>query len=302
MHRTPGPARGSVEMPRISVIIPTFNRPARLASCLESLARQNYPVEYFEVIVVDDGGHTSLDGVTRPFQDILNIKLVKQQNTGPAGARNTGVANASGELIALIDDDCAPAEDWLATLTQHLQQDPSRMYGGYTVNALDDNIYSTASQLMIDFLYGYYNADPDQARFLTSNNMAMTRSLYEAVGGFDTSFPGACGEDREFCDRWLYLGHRISFVPDARILHSHDLTLHSFWKQHFNYGTGAKRFWECKVRREQASRQTEPFTFYADLVSHAWRKKLPHRFALSLLMILSQFANTTGFLRARFLG
>jgi glycosyltransferase involved in cell wall biosynthesis len=288
-------------MLRISIIIPTYNRPARLASCLESLAQQDLPMEHFEVIVVDDGGQTSLDPVVRPFQDILNISLVKQQNTGPAGARNTGVANASGEFIAFIDDDCAPAEEWLALMTGYLQQDSSRMYGGYTANALEDNIYSSASQALIDFLYGYFNADPQQAHFIASNNMTMARELFETVGGFDTSFPGACGEDRELCDRWLYLDHRITYVPDARIFHSHDLSLRTFWKQHFNYGTGAKRYWECKTRREQASMKVEPLSFYLELISYAWSKKLPHPLPLSFLMLLSQFANTAGFMWAKLL-
>ena len=285
-----------------SVIVPTYNRPAQLASCLQSLARQDYPAEHYEVIVVDDGSPNKLDPVINPLQDSLNISLVKQQNTGPAGARNTGVANASGQFIAFIDDDCAPAEDWLAMMTRHLQEDPSRMYGGLTMNALGDNIYSTASQLMIDFLYDYYNADPQQARFLASNNIAMARKLFEEAGGFDTNFPGACGEDRELCDRWLYLGHQISYVPDARIFHSHDLNLRSFWRQHFNYGTGAKRFWECKARREQTSMQTEPPSFYWDLLTYPFSKKLRRPLALSSLMLLSQFANITGYLRAKFLG
>jgi sulfatase maturation enzyme AslB (radical SAM superfamily) len=72
-------------------------------------------------------------------------------------------------------------------------------------------------------------------------------SSRETVGGFDTSFPGACGEDRELCDRRLYLDHRITYVPDARIFHSHDLNLRTFWKQHFNYGTGAKRYWDHRT-------------------------------------------------------
>ena len=286
-------------MVRVSVIIPTYNRPARLASCLESLAQQGLPMEHFEVIVVDDGGRTSLDPVVRPFQDRLNISLVKQQNTGPAGARNTGVANASGEFIAFIDDDCTPAKDWLALMTGYLQQDSSRMYGGYTANALEGNIYSSASQTLIDFLYGYFNADPQQAHFIASNNMAMARELFEKVGGFDTSFPGACGEDRELCDRWLYLDHRITYVPDALIFHSHDLNLRTFWKQHFNYGTGAKRYWECKTRREQAAMSVEPLSFYLELISHAWSKKLPRPLSLSFLMLLSQLANTAGFMRGK---
>lgn len=283
----------------ISVIIPTYNRPRRLLACLESLQRQNLPLECFDVIVVDDGGDGNLEPVVRPFQGALNLKLVKQQNTGPAGARNKGVENSNATYIAFMDDDCAPREDWLSTLLEYLQAEPSKMYGGFTLNALEKNIYSAASQALIDFLYSYYNADPLDARFLTSSNMAMARSQFEATGGFDTSFPDACGEDRELCDRWFHLGHQIHFVPDALIYHRHDLSLRSFWRQHFNYGTGASRYWQCKTKREQQARKTEPPAFYTGLLTYVWRKNLPRPFSLSVLMVLSQFANATGYFYSR---
>ena len=99
--------------------------------------------------------------------------------------------------------------------------------------------------------------------------------------------------------RWLYLDHRITYVPNARIFHSHDLNLGSFWKQHFNYGTGARRYWERKTRHEQASMTVEPLSFYLELISYAWSKKRPRPLSLSFLMLLSQFANTAGFMRAK---
>lgn len=287
-------------MVKVSVVIPTFNRPTRLASCLESLARQDYPSKYYEVIVVDDGGQNELEPVIRPFQNNCSIKLIRQVNSGPAGARNTGVNNSVGEFIALVDDDCTLPEDWLSQLTPHLQHDRSRMYGGLTVNVLQDNIYSVASQSLIDYLYEYYNADTHNARFLASNNMIISREKYHSVGGFDTSFPGACGEDREFCDRWLHLGHQISFVSDVRVFHHHDLTLRTFYQQHFNYGTGARQFWESKASRGQESMKTEPLSFYINLVTFAWRKKLHRPLSLSLLIMLSQFANVAGFVKAKF--
>lgn len=289
-------------MPRISVIIPTYSRSASLASCLDSLTRQDYPRENFEVIVVDDGGQVDLEPIIESVASRLNINLVRQKNTGPAGARNTGVANATGEYIAFLDDDCALSENWLSIITQYLQHDSTRMYGGRTINALETNLYSAASQAMIDFLYGYYNAVPEKARFLASNNMAMARELFDAAGGFDSSFPGACGEDRELCDRWLYLGHPISYVPEPLIFHYHDLGLRSFWKQHFNYGTGAKRFWESKARRNQGSRKTEPPAFYLGLVTYAWTEKLNRPLRISLLMVFSQFANAAGFMREKIRG
>lgn len=288
-------------MSTISIIIPTYNHPDLLTSCLESITRLRYPQKDFEVIVVDDGGNSDLSEIIESTRELINIRVVVQSNAGPAQARNTGARYATGDFIAFTDDDCEPAANWLSALVCRLQKDPSRMYGGYTVNALENNVYSTASQSLISYLYDYYNADPDRSRFFTSNNIAMSRTLFEAVGGFDNHFPGAGGEDREFCDRWLHLGHGMSLVREARIFHKHKMTLRTFCKQHFNYGAGALRFWRCKAMREKEPPKFEPLAFYLGLVSHPWKRKLQHSFALSALMVLSQLANAIGFFWAKFI-
>jgi GT2 family glycosyltransferase len=76
---------------------------------------------------------------------------------------------------------------------------------------LPDNPFSTASQLLIDYLYEYYNIDSPQSLFFASNNFAVARKLFNQVGQFDLNFPLAAGEDREFCDRWLFHGYSLYY-------------------------------------------------------------------------------------------
>ena len=80
--------------PFISIIIPTYNRPKQLATCLESLTKLDYPRDSFEVIVVDDGSKTQLESVVNPFSGELDITLIRQINKGAASARNTGAKQA----------------------------------------------------------------------------------------------------------------------------------------------------------------------------------------------------------------
>ena len=185
----------------ISIVIPTYNRPERLEQCLESIARLDYPSNRFEVIVVDDGSRISLEPIAVKFEDCISINLIRQSNAGPASARNTGAAAAQGDYLIFTDDDCQPHPDWLKTLTQAIKDFPNTLIGGHTINALPNNLYSSASQLLIDYLYDYYNQQKEEATFFASNNFALPRKLYQQLEGFDTSFPLAAGEDREFCDR-----------------------------------------------------------------------------------------------------
>ena len=278
-----------------SIIIPTYNRPGQLDSCLGSLERLDFPKSRYEVVVVDDGSSSSMETVIEPYRQTMNITLLEQENSGPGIARNNGVANSRGRFIAFTDDDCKPELTWLTRFSERLEKDPDRMYGGHVFNALDKNIYSTASQLLIDYLYGYYNAEPANSQFFTSNNMAMARELFDAIGGFDTNFPGACGDDRELCDRWRYLGYGLSYAPQAIVNHYHELTLWSYCRQHFAYGGGAIRFRKARIRRKQERFRIEPPAFYLGLVGSAWKMKLPHPLSMTALMLISQVANLAGF-------
>ena len=163
------------EKPFFSIIVPTFNRPAQLAACLESLACLDYPLGRFEVIVSDDGSQTRLETLVASFSNRLDIVLAHQTHSGPAIARNKGAAQAKGDLLAFTDDDCTPAADWLKTLAARFTETPDVMIGGRTLNVLLDNPYSTASDLLIRYLYAYYNRNPDQAGFFTSNNLTVPK-------------------------------------------------------------------------------------------------------------------------------
>jgi cellulose synthase/poly-beta-1,6-N-acetylglucosamine synthase-like glycosyltransferase len=279
-----------------SVVVATHNRPASLERCLRSLAQLDYPREALEVIVVDDGSDTPLDSIVDSVSDGLDVELVTQPPSGPATARNTGVAKSSGTFVAFTDDDCTPAPDWLAKLTARLSERPDLLVGGLTINALTRNTYATASQTLIGYLYSYYNAAFDQASFLTSNNMAFARRRFDEVGGFDTSIPRPAAEDRELCDRWLYNGLPMLYASEAIVYHYHDLTPRRFWRQQFGYGRGAYYFHVTRARRGEISVKIEPPAFYVDLFRYPFMQ-LPARTALKVAPLLgvAQVANAVGF-------
>jgi GT2 family glycosyltransferase len=282
--------------PSFSIVIPTYARPKQLAACLQSLTELDFARERFEVIVVDDGSEKPLDSVVGHFRHQLALTLVKQQNAGPASARNTGARHAKGQFLAFTDDDCTPAPDWLKTLAARLADNPDCAIGGRTLNAILNNLYASASQALIDYLYSYYNADPGKATFLTSNNFALSTDRFHALGGFDTTFPLAAGEDREICDRWLHHGYRLVYAPEAVVYHTHALTLHSFCRQHFNYGRGAFYFHRLRTQRDHRRFRVEPLAFYLNLLryplSHAAGQQA---LWLAALLMMSQGANGAGF-------
>jgi glycosyltransferase involved in cell wall biosynthesis len=152
------------------------------------------------VIVVYDGDVApSLEDVELPSG--VPLKRIVQDHAGPAAARNRGAANARRQFVAFTDDDCEPDRDWLRVLSIQLMSKPNGAVGGRTINALPDNPYSTASQELVAYLYTHLNREVERARFVATNNLAVSLQRFRDVGGFDERFTFAAGEDRDFCDR-----------------------------------------------------------------------------------------------------
>jgi glycosyltransferase involved in cell wall biosynthesis len=253
--------------PAWSVIVPTRNRPQRLALCLAALARLSPPPGGYEIIIVNDGG-ISPGGAAGE-----TVRFIEQRHAGPAAARNHGAHAARGRWLAFTDDDCEPAPDWLLAFDRSLSLQPEALAGGTVANVVD-SVFSEASQRLAGFVAAWFDG-AGRERFFTSNNIASARATFLEAGGFDTGFGTAAGEDREFCDRWSAQGRPSILVADAYVRHAHALSLRGFVRQHFAYGRAAAIF---RARRSDAGRpvRIEP-GFYVASLRHAARAGSPLR-------------------------
>ncbi|MEY4948463.1 MAG: hypothetical protein RL698_674 [Pseudomonadota bacterium] len=228
---------------------------------------------------------------------MLTLKLLRQENTGPAAARNRGASEARGEFLAFTDDDCAPTPNWLRALSTQIVASPDCAVGGQTRNALTHNLYSTASQLLISYLFSYYNAVPHAARFFPSSNLVFPIKQFRAVKGFDVTYVRAAAEDRELCDRWLNHGYQMIYAAEAVVYHAHSLTFWTFLRQHFHYGRGAFCFNQVRARRGQRRLKVEPPAFYFNMLRYPFVSghgmKAP---LLTLLFVVTQVVTAVGFL------
>lgn len=285
-----------------SVIVPTYQRAASLARCLDALGAQTLERDRFEVIVVDDGSAEPPRAAIERARSggALDVRLIEQANAGPAAARNAGANAARGAYVVFTDDDCRPDAGWLGALEAMAARHPGCGVGGRVVNALGDGLYSTASQLLIEFLYEYYNVDETGGRFFITSNLAMPTRTFRQIGGFDTSFPLAAGEDRDLCDRWREAGLRMVYCDEAIVHHAHALSIRSFCRQHFNYGRGAFHLHRARARRGEGPLRVEPANFYTRLVGFPLgRVEGVRAVALSALMALSQAVYVSGYAMER---
>jgi len=277
-------------MPSISVIIPTYNRPRQLASCLGALAGVEFPRDRFEVIVVDDGGSAPVE-----ITHALDATVVRQDHAGAASARNTGAQRARGQYLVFLDDDCLPEPGWLAALAARLEKGDPEAVAGKTVNGCPDNLYDCVSHLLSYHQYDRYIHEPAAVEFLATNNLAMPADLFRAAGGFRTDLTLAY-EDREFCDRWLCSGYRLIYAPEAVVRHCRSMTLRSFCRQHWTYGRMASRYY--KLAPDRVHRRLPQFYFDVAQQSLREHRGWNHPPILALLAV-SQVMAASGFLLER---
>jgi GT2 family glycosyltransferase len=217
----------------ITVVVPTRDRPAALARSLASLAQQSPAVE---IVVVDDG---SVDEAA-VREAAAAAELVRLSGNGPAAARNAGVAVASGEVVAFLDDDCEAIPEWSALLAAGCEGTGAA--AGLTVLPASAGSFAGASQHIADFLRDEaFDLATGTTAFAPSCNLALARSLALELP-FDERFPGAAGEDREWCDRAAAAGVAIRLIEDAIVVHHQRTGPRAFTRQQLAYGRGAVQY------------------------------------------------------------
>jgi glycosyltransferase involved in cell wall biosynthesis len=291
----------SPDHPLYSIIVPTYRRREPLARCLRAVAALQFPRDQFEVLVVDDGSPSPPADIVASVGQSVRARLVAVRHGGPAKARNAGATLARGRYLVFTDDDCEPEPDWLRAIDEWTSRMPGPVaIGGHTVNVLADNLYATASQGIIDYLYEYYGERPAPRRFFTSNNLVVPRDDFIEVGGFDETFALAAGEDRDLCERWLDAGKQMHYAADVVVRHAHTLGLAKFNRQHFNYGRGAFDLQRSRAQRGERSLRIEPFRFYARLIAYPLKRSRSWRsVVLALLHAWSQVAYVAGYVFER---
>ena len=282
-----------------SVIVPTFSRPDQIQKCLDGLAAITFARDRFEVIVVDDGGTPPVESVVDVSRYDLQLAVVRIPNGGPANARNYGANIARGSILVFLDDDCVPRRDWLQELEKAAGQYPNSLIGGSTINGLPANAYSSASQMLLDYLQTYYAETPSTRRFFASCNIAIQKDTFLAFGGFEKSFPLAAGEDRDLSFRLIRAGIALHTADNATVDHYHPMNLRAFFRQHFNYGKGAKHFRILHKDDPEFMRKFEPLKFYTDLLAYPIRNSTRNSAGITVLFAISQVANALGFFSPR---
>lgn len=208
---------------KISLIICTRNRAEQLRRCLASVERLTCR-HAWELIIVDNGSSDGTAALVRAFRDRVKVdlKLVNEPTPGLGRARNAGIAQATGDILAFTDDDCYPEPDFLEQIVK-VFEDPAISYMGGRILLYE----ATDAPFAIRTDTNRTTIPPSSfipAGLIQGANMAVRRSLIETIGGFDpmlgagTAF--AC-EDVEFVTRASTAGFEGGYFPGPVVYHHH---------------------------------------------------------------------------------
>lgn len=240
-------------LPLCSVIVPVYNGRSTIIRCLEALAGGDVAPDSFEVIVVDDGstdGTGDVVGGWLAARGLTHWQVLRQDNSGPAAARNCGAATAAAPLLLFTDADCEPAAGWVGALcAAFAQPDVVGAKGTYLTRQ---------SELTPRFVQAEYEDRYDRMGcseridFIDTYSAAYRRDIFLENGGFATVFTTASVEDQEFSFRLAAKGYRLIFVPEARVYHIHDENVGEYFRRKYYIG-----FWKSLLTQWHPERMVQ---------------------------------------------
>jgi GT2 family glycosyltransferase len=259
--------------PTVTVLVATRDRTRELGACLDSLLDQDYPGRY-DIVVTDSAPSTDATGayVRGRFDGDRRVRYVRTERPGLGLAHNHGLDAATGEVVAITDDDVVVDEQWLSALAEAFRESAGtacvtglilpleletraqallEQYGGFA-RGFERRVYSLDADRPDDPLFPY-----TAGRLGSGANMAFARDALRAVGGFDPALgagtPARGGDDLAAFVQVLLAGHRLVYQPDAVVWHRHRRDLDGLRSMAEGYGIGLGAYLASTVARRPST-------------------------------------------------
>ncbi|MDR7134958.1 GT2 family glycosyltransferase/glycosyltransferase involved in cell wall biosynthesis [Lysobacter niastensis] len=217
--------------PRASIVIPVYNQFAHTLNCLRALA-EHPPQSTIEIIVVDDGSSDETEASLLQVQGLRYHRRVV--NGGFIAACNDGASLARGEYLVFLNNDTVPQPGWLDALLDTFVQHPDTGLAGAQLIYPDGRLQEAGGIVFADgggSNYGRFGAPDDprytylrEADYCSGAAIAIARTLFSRLGGFDTRYAPAYYEDTDLGFAVRAAGLRVLYQPASRVLHMEGIT------------------------------------------------------------------------------
>ena len=229
--------------PRVSIVIPVYNKIDYSVACLRSIAEYADDVA-FEIIVVDDG---SSDATAERLAQIDGVRVLRnEQNLGFVGSCNAGAAIATGEFVLFLNNDTVVTRGWLVALLRCFEQEADAGLVGAQLVYPDGRLQEAGGIVFRDgsgWNYGRFDdpADPRyafrrEADYCSGAAIMLPHALFAQLGGFDTRYAPAYYEDTDLAFAVRAAGRKVFYEPRSIVVHFEGITAGT------DIGSGIKRY------------------------------------------------------------
>lgn len=225
---------------KATVIVPVYNNPKGIETLIHALLAQTYPRQDFEIIVADNDSTDHTSDVIRTIA-LANdkVRLVNEDAIQSSyAARNRGIEESSGAILAFIDSDCTPEESWLENGIEALESEDAACGGGRV-----EFTYQSERPNAVEYLDSARKLDQrhyvEDMGFAATANFFARRELFERHGLFRSDV--ISGGDYEFGRRVTDQGEKMIYIQDAAVTHPARFTVDGLVKKSRRVATGQRQ-------------------------------------------------------------
>ncbi len=218
---------------KLSIVICSYNRAQYIGDALDSLYKQTTSLSDFEVMLVDNNSTDGTPEVYKSWREIHpegNFQYLTEHQQGASFARNTGAAHAKTGWLCFMDDDAVAFPDFVANIIKHTQEKPTIVgFGGKIIPKYipEKPVWMSyyVSSLVGNFDYSPVPCAFKKGKYPLESNMVIKKSVFDQIGGFNTTLPGVMGtlriggEGKELFYKVIGLGEEIYYDPNIIVYH-----------------------------------------------------------------------------------
>ena len=279
----------------ISVVVPFYNAENHIEDCARALLTQSYPAALYEIIMVDNNSTDNSADLVRKHP---RIKLLSEIKQGSYAARNRGVVESRGRIIAFTDADCVASKDWLRKISAPLDSAEVGLVQGGRIYAVDSPALSMLAAYESERASYTFSGTPNRVYYGYTNNMAVRRDLFYRCGPFLEIMRGA---DSIFVNQVIeyYTSRVIRYVPEAYICHLEIKRTWGYFHKRFIYGKSLQQNYSRRSRSHRKLAIAEIYLIFKRTIQRN-SYSLLQSLCLIILVLIGEACFAIGRLSVRF--
>ncbi len=280
----------------VSVIVPVYDAENTLESCIESLLTLEYPKKSLEIIFINNNSTDSSANILNEYKD--KIRILEETKKGASAARNKGIKESIGHIIAFTDSDCIVDKNWLKNIISPFFESDNELIGVVAgkIKTMKPCNYIALSG---DLIHDHHKAVNYEIPYAISMNWASRKDVLNNVGLFDEDFIRA--QDSELSLRIFKSGYKLLYNENAVVYHKNPDSFRGLYRKGYLSGFyGRKVFEKHKEFINQIDNKSSNQKFFS-IFSSIIRNYFKNESYLNLLCLtVYHFGRFNGMLLSKF--